>query len=80
VLENQVREAWRTRIARYVRAVRRRWIAVWTLLGTDRRGRWSGSNQFSGRPGTYPIRLRIRRQARFPFVLGYSRVVRVTVR
>ncbi len=47
---------------------------------TDRRGRWSASNRFSGRPGTYPVRLRIRRQARFPFVLGVSRTVRVTVR
>ncbi len=49
-------------------------------LRTDRRGRWSGSNQFSGRPGTYPIRVRIRRQSRFPFALGYSRAVRVSVR
>jgi hypothetical protein len=47
---------------------------------TDGRGRWSASNAFSGRPGTFPVRLRIRRQSRFPFALGYSRVVRVTVR
>ncbi len=47
---------------------------------TDRRGRWSAFNRFSGRPGTYPVRLRIRRQARFPFVLGVSGTVRVTVR
>ena len=33
---------------------------------------------FSGRPGSYPIRLRIRRQAGFPFELGYSR--RLTIR
>jgi hypothetical protein len=47
---------------------------------TDRRGRWSASYGFSGRPGTYPVRVRIRRQARFPFVLGSSRAVRVHVR
>jgi hypothetical protein len=47
---------------------------------TNRRGRWSVSYGFSGRPGTYPIRVRIRRQSRFPFVLGTSPTVRVRVR
>lgn len=47
---------------------------------TNRRGGWSAAYRFSGRPGTYPVRVRIRRQARFPFVLGSSRAVRVRVR
>ena len=47
---------------------------------TNRRGRWSVSYGFSGRPGTYPIRVRIRRQALFPFVLGTSPAIRVRVR
>ena len=47
---------------------------------TNNSGHWSVSYRFRGRPGTYPIRARIRRQSRFPFVLGYSRTVRVRVR
>jgi hypothetical protein len=47
---------------------------------TNRRGRWSATYGFSGRVGTYPVRVRIRRQSRFPFVLGTSRAVRVRVR
>jgi hypothetical protein len=49
-------------------------------LRTDRRGRWSRTHRFRGVPGTYPIRVRIRRQARFPFVLGYSPAVRIRIR
>jgi hypothetical protein len=45
---------------------------------THSKGRWHMSYDFSGRPGSYPIRLRIRRQARFPFELGYSH--RLTIR
>jgi len=47
---------------------------------TDGRGRWSAAYGFSGRPGAYPVRVRIRRQADFPFVLGRSRAVRIAVR
>jgi hypothetical protein len=47
---------------------------------TDRRGRWRTSYRFRGFGGTYPIRARIRRQAGYPFELGYSRTVRVRVR
>jgi hypothetical protein len=49
-------------------------------LRTNRHGRWSRTHRFRGVPGTYPIRVRIRRQARFPFVLGYSRAVRIRIR
>jgi hypothetical protein len=45
---------------------------------TDRKGRWHVSYGFSGRPGRYPIRVRIRRQSGYPFELGYSR--RLTIR
>jgi hypothetical protein len=47
---------------------------------TNAGGRWAVAYRFRGRPGTYPIRAKIRRQSRFPFVLGYSRTVRVRVR
>jgi hypothetical protein len=46
---------------------------------TDARGHWRARYRFSGRPGTYPIRVRIRRQNGFPFDLGYSPTVRVRV-
>jgi hypothetical protein len=45
---------------------------------TNRRGRWRASYLFRGRSGSYPIRVRIRKQSGFPFELGYSR--RLTVR
>ena len=45
---------------------------------TNRKGRWHVSYGFSGRPGRYPIRVRIRRQSGYPFELGYSR--RLTIR
>lgn len=47
---------------------------------TDSQGRWHVRYRFSGRPGTYPIRVRIRRQNGFPFELGYSRTLGVRVR
>jgi hypothetical protein len=47
---------------------------------THKKGRWHMTYRFSGRPGSYPIRLRIRRQARFPFELGYSRRLTIRVR
>ena len=46
---------------------------------TNRSGRWQVSYTFSGRPGRYPIRVRIRRQSSYPFELGYSRAVIVRV-
>lgn len=46
---------------------------------TDRQGRWRASYRFSGRRGSYPIRARIRKQANFPFELGYSGALTVRV-
>jgi hypothetical protein len=47
---------------------------------TNRRGAWRTSYRFRGNPGSYPVRSRIRRQAGYPYELGYSRAVTVTVR
>ena len=47
---------------------------------TNQAGAWSVAYRFRGNRGTYPIRAKIRRQSRFPFVLGYSPTVRVRVR
>lgn len=49
---------------------------------TDARGRWSYDYRFGATRGvvTYRFRARIRREAAYPYELGRSRVVRVTVR
>ena len=47
---------------------------------TNGKGRWRASYVFSGRPGRYPIRVRIRRQTNYPFELGHSRALIVRVR
>ena len=39
------------------------------------RGAGTSSYTFSGRPGRYPIRVRIRQQSGYPFELGYSRAL-----
>ena len=46
---------------------------------TNGKGRWNASYTFSGRPGSYPIRVRIRRQSNYPFELGHSRALTVRV-
>jgi hypothetical protein len=43
-------------------------------------GRWKTSYRFSGLPGAYPIRARIRRQANLPYETGHSKRVTVHVR
>jgi hypothetical protein len=49
---------------------------------TDPRGRWAYDYRFGATRGvvTYRFRARIRREAAYPYELGRSRVVRVTVR
>jgi hypothetical protein len=42
-------------------------------------GRWRARYRFSGRPGRYPIRARIRPQRGFPYATGYSRPVVIRV-
>ena len=46
------------------------------------RGRWAYDYRFGATSGriTYRFRARIRREAAYPYELGHSRVVRVTVR
>jgi hypothetical protein len=49
---------------------------------SDGGGRWSYRYRFGATRGVvrYRFRARIRREAAYPFELGYSRRVRVTVR
>jgi hypothetical protein len=63
VLQGRVRGGWQT----------------FADTRTNARGHWRARYRFVGRPGTYPIRVRIRRQNGFPFDLGYSRTLRVRV-
>ena len=63
VLQGRERGQWRT----------------FTDTRTDGKGRWHVSYRFSGRPGAFPIRVRIRRQSGYPFELGYSRALIVRV-
>lgn len=43
-------------------------------------GRWRRHLRFEARPGTYPLRALVRREASSPSYSGTSRSVRVTVR
>jgi hypothetical protein len=57
----------------------------WRTFATprsDRRGRWRFRYRFGATRGvvTYRFRARVRREAAYPYELGHSRVVRVTVR
>jgi hypothetical protein len=57
-----------------------RWRTFATARARGSKGAWRSSYTFAGRPGRYPVRVRIRREAVFPYDLGYSRSVVVRVR
>ena len=57
-----------------------RWRTFATTRARGSRAAWQSTYRFGGRPDTYPIRLRIRRESSFPFELGYSRSIAVRVR
>jgi hypothetical protein len=57
-----------------------RWRTFATARARGSKGAWRSSYTFAGRPGRYPVRVRIRREAVFPYDLGYSRSVAVRVR
>lgn len=57
-----------------------RWRTFATARARGAQGRWSSSYRFGGTPGRYPVRVRIRREAVFPYDLGYSRSIVVRVR
>jgi hypothetical protein len=59
---------------------RGRWTTVDTTRATGANGSWRAVARFRGNPGRFAIRLRIRREALFPYELGYSPAVVVTVR
>lgn len=59
---------------------RNRWRAF-AVVRSDTRGEWSYRYRFGGTRGvvTYPFRAAIRREADYPYELGYSEVVKVEV-
>ena len=57
-----------------------RWTTVDTTRATGPNASWRAVARFRGNPGRFPIRLRIRREALFPYELGYSASVVVRVR
>lgn len=59
---------------------RGRWTTVDTARAGGRDGTWHATARFRGNAGRFPIRLRIRREALFPYELGYSASVVITVR
>ena len=61
-------------------AQRGRWSTVATTRTRGPDGAWRAVARFRGTPGRYPVRLRIRREALFPYELGYSAPVVVRVR
>jgi hypothetical protein len=57
----------------------------WRTFATprvDKKGNWKFKYRFEATSGlvTYKFRVRIRREASYPYELGYSRIVKVTVR
>jgi hypothetical protein len=59
---------------------RGRWRTFATARARGSKGAWSSTYRFGKSPGRYRVRLRIRREAVFPYDLGYSRSVVVRVR
>ena len=55
-------------------------MTVDTTRATGSTGAWRAVARFRGNPGTFSIRLRIRREALFPYELGYSPALAVRVR
>jgi hypothetical protein len=59
---------------------RGRWRTFATARARGSKGAWRYTYRFGKSPGSYRVRLRIRREAVFPYDLGYSRSVIVRVR
>jgi hypothetical protein len=59
---------------------RGRWRTFATARARGSKGAWRYTYRFGKSPGRYRVRLRIRREAAFPYDLGYSPAVTVRVR
>jgi hypothetical protein len=56
-----------------------RWTTVASTRARGAKASWHATAHFRGNPGTYPVRLRIPREAVFPYDIGHSPAVKVRV-
>jgi hypothetical protein len=56
-----------------------RWSTVGSTTAHGHKGAWHADAHFRGNPGRFPVRLRIPREAVFPYDLGHSRAITVRV-
>jgi hypothetical protein len=56
------------------------WATVASTRARGRHGAWRADAHFRGNPGTFPVRLRIPREAVFPYDTGHSRAIPIRVR
>jgi hypothetical protein len=59
---------------------RGRWSTVASTTAHGPKGAWHADAHFRGTPGRFPVRLRIPREAVFPYDQGHSRAIAVRVR
>jgi hypothetical protein len=58
---------------------RGRWSTVASTRARGAKASWHATAHFRGNPGTYPVRLRIPREAVFPYDIGHSPAVKIRV-
>lgn len=58
---------------------RGRWSTVASTRARGAKASWHATAHFRGNPGTYPVRLRIPREAVFPYDSGHSPAVKIRV-
>jgi hypothetical protein len=56
-----------------------RWTTVASTTARGAHAAWHAAAQFRGNPGRFPVRLRIPREAVFPYDLGHSPAVTIRV-
>jgi hypothetical protein len=56
-----------------------RWSTVASTTARGRKAAWHAAAHFRGNPGRFPVRLRIPREAVFPYAQGHSRAITVRV-
>ena len=55
------------------------WTTVASTRARGAKGAWHAEAHFRGNPGTFPVRLRIPREAVFPYDAGHSRAIPIRV-
>jgi hypothetical protein len=55
------------------------WTTVASTRARGAKAAWHAEAHFRGNPGTFPVRLRIPREAVFPYDAGHSRAIPIRV-